>query len=167
MLSAPFAYFATTITLLVADVPGNVPLEPGLRLSIPFRAPFTDTLSSAISPARQVLDPTPLFPSCQWILRENKKEYFLRVHSFFILAKCVKMVAPAPIEAVMIPMIAAITVGFSNGLEVDVAVGWTVATSAGVVTSAWVVAESTCPPSGCRVPNTWVTWPGTTYVVPS
>jgi hypothetical protein len=41
---------------------------------------------------------------------------FFSFSNFLIFALCVKIVAPAPIHAVTIPIIAAMTVGFSNAL---------------------------------------------------
>ena len=64
----------------------------------------------------------------------------------------------------MVPIIAAITAGFSNGPpDEDCAVG-TVA--GGMVVTAMgcmiVGTGGAAPFSGGSVPNTWVTWPGST-----
>lgn len=95
---------------------------------------------------------------------------FFGSSSFFaasVFALCVKMDAPAPIEAVTIPIRAASTVGFSSGLsEADsVATGWVVTTGAVVTGGADGVATMICGEPvliGCSVPYSVVSWPAMT-----
>ncbi len=91
-----------------------------------------------------------------------------RSHSFFVFQIWVKIVAHAPMAAVIKPPImAAMTEGFSSGPPDEVVAGCTVTSGSVVVTMTGVVRTVSGrvyddPPRGGSVPNSFVTWPGTT-----